>query len=144
MSSASEAIHWDPTNESVWESVLNAVHHRLLLSDDGIDGIGGSNFLSTQLKSVYQCGEPDDTPSSLKYMIQHFTYHSSVTRASPEHLERLQEGVSSSKGLSLFLNKYRYNIIHPESPYVQFNFTDYLQILRTVLVCILMDGHRTA
>ena len=31
MSSALEALHWDPTNESDWESVLNAVNHRLSL-----------------------------------------------------------------------------------------------------------------
>ena len=71
MSSALEALHWDPTNESDWESVLNAVNHRLPLTDDDVDGMGGSNSLSTQLKSIYQRGEPDDTPGSLKYMIQH-------------------------------------------------------------------------
>ena len=144
MSSALEAFHWDPTNESDWESVLNAVNHRLPLTDDDVDGMGGSNSLSTQLKSIYQRGEPDDTPGSLKYMIQNFTYHASVIWASPEYMERLREGVSSSKGLSLFFNTFRFNIIQPESPYVQFSFTDQLQNLRTVLMCTLMDGHRTA
>ena len=132
------------TKVKFWESVLNAVNHRLPLTDDDVDGMGGSNSLSTQLKSIYQRGEPDDTPGSLKYMIQHFTYHASVIWASPEYMERLREGVSSSKGLSLFFNTFRFNIIQPESPYVQFSFTDQLQNLRTVLMCTLMDGHRTA
>ena len=59
-------------------------------------------------------------------------------------MDRLREGVSSAKGLSLFFNTYRFNIIQPESPYVQFSFTEQLQNLRTVLMCSMMDSQRFA
>ena len=54
MSSALEALHWDPTNESDWESALRAVNHRFPLSEDDIDGMDGSDVISQQLKSVYR------------------------------------------------------------------------------------------
>ena len=144
MSSAAEALHWDPENESDWESILGAVNHRIPLSEDDIEGMDGKDTLSKQLKSVYQRGDPDDTPNSVTYTIRHFTYHASVIWASTEYMDRLRDGVDSSKGLSLFFNTYRFNIIQPESPYVQFSFTEQLQNLRTVLMCTLMDSYRTA
>ena len=144
MSSALEAFHWDPSNESDWESVLRAVNHRFPLSEEDIDNMDDSDVISNQLKSVYQRGDPDDTPNSLTYTIRQFTYHASVIWASTEYMDRLREGVNSSKGLSLFFNTYRFNIIQPESPYVQFNFTEQLQNLRTVLMCSMMDSHRFA
>ena len=142
MSSAMEALHWDHENESDWESVLQSVNHRLPLKEGDIDAMDGGDPLSKQLKSVYQRGDPDDTVGSLTYTIRHFTYHASVIWASTEYMNRLREGVASSKGLSLFFNTYRFNIIQPESPYVQFSFTEQLQNLRTVLMCTLMDNHR--
>lgn len=104
----------------------------------------GKDTLSKQLKSVYQRGDPDDTPNSATYTIRHFTYHASVIWASAERMDRLRDGVDSSKGLSLFFNTYRFNIIQPESPYAQFSFTEQLQNLRTALMCTLMDSHRRA
>ena len=144
MASATEALHWDSENESDWESVLGSVKHRLNFSQDDIDGMETDNTIPNQLKSVYQRGDPDDTLNSLTYTIRHFTYHASVIWASSEYMDRLREGVRSSKGLSLFFNTYRFNIIQPESPYVQFSFTEQLQNLRTVLMCTLMDTHRYA
>jgi hypothetical protein len=144
MSSALEALHWDPTNENDWESVLRAVNHRFTLNDDDIDGMNGSDVISQQLKSVYRREDPDDTSNSLTYTIRHFTFHANVIWASSEYMDRLREGVNSSKGLSLFFDTYRFNIIQPESPYVQFSFTEQLQNLRTVLMCTLMDSHRFA
>ena len=144
MSSALEAFHWDPSNESDWESVLRAVNHRFPLSEEDIGSMDGSDVISNQLKSVYRRGDPDGTTNSLTYTIRQFTYHASVIWASSEYMDRLREGVNSSKGLSLFFNSYRFNIIQPESPYVQFSFTEQLQNLRTVLMCSMMDSHRFA
>ena len=144
MASATEAFHWDPSNESDWRTILESVNHRLPLSEDDIEGMSNKDSISMQLKSVYQRGNPDDTPNSLTYTIRHFTYHASVIWASMEYMDRLREGVQSSKGLSLFFNTYRFNIIQPESPYVQFSFTEQLQNLRTVLMCTLMDNYRVA
>ena len=62
----------------------------------------GGDPLSKQLKSVYQRGDPDDTVSSLTYTIRHFTYHASVIWASTEYMNRLREGVASSKGYLYF------------------------------------------
>jgi hypothetical protein len=100
------------------------VKHRLNLSQDDIDRMETDNAIPNQLKSVYQRGDPDDTINSVTYTIRHFTYHASVIWASSEYMDRLREGVRSSKGLSLFFNTYRFNIIQPESPYVQFSFTE--------------------
>ncbi len=93
---------------------------------------------------MYQRGDPDDTHNSVKYTIRHFTYHASVIWASIEYMDRLRDGVDCSKGLSLFSNTYRFNIIQPESPYVQFSFTEQLQNLRTVLMCTLMHSYRSS
>ena len=78
MSSALEALHWDPSNESDWESVLRAVNHRFTLSEDDIEGMDGSDVISQQLKSVYRRENPDDTSNSLTYTIRHFTFHANV------------------------------------------------------------------
>ena len=45
MASAAEALHWDRTNESDWESVLGSVKHRLSLSQDDIDGMDTDDTL---------------------------------------------------------------------------------------------------
>ena len=102
----------------------------------------GEDQLSKQLTYVYQRGDPDDTVGSLTYTIRHFTYHASLIWTITEYMNRLREGVASSKGLSICFNTYRFNIIQPESPYVQLSFTERLQKLRTVLMCVLMDNHR--
>jgi hypothetical protein len=144
MSSALEALHWDPSNENDWESSLRAVNHRFPLSEDDIDGMDGSDVISQQLKSVHRREDPDDTPNSLTYTIRQFVYHACVIWASGEYMDRLREGVNPSKGLSLFFNTYRFNILQPENPCVQFSFSEQLQNLRTVLMCTLMDNHRFA
>ena len=93
MASATEAFHWDPSNESDWRTILESVNHRLPLSEDDIEGMSNKDSISMQLKSVYQRGNPDDTPNSLTYTIRHFTYHASVIWAGAEYMDCLREGV---------------------------------------------------
>ena len=44
-----------------------------------------------------------------------------------EYLSRYLLPDTCHQGLSLFFNTYRFNIIQPESPYVQFSFTEQLE-----------------
>ena len=61
----------------------------LTLSEDDIEGMDGKDTLS-KIESVYQRGDPDDTPNSVTYTIRHFTYHASVIWASTEYMEGLE------------------------------------------------------
>ena len=131
-----QCFHYNPVNET-WPTVFNLVEGMYFdqaafnaFSDDK------KTAIQNQLMQFYK--RPTANGQDIEYEIESFTYNMAAVWMDSQYVQRLTNKATSSEGINIFFNTYRFNQVAPEQSLIlHFNSTEQFQNLKKIFFATL-------